>query len=162
MQSYIWVAILLTHIFFLGYLSFLFHCVKSKLRCVKTGKHVIMQVHRKTNIRTLRLCVHVYTLHYIVRFLLSPFPIVSVAVWITVFARFDRCLNLYFNRLQNNGSLAGGKLFRIWKTCHRAHKQHKYIPVVVRLRLCVRFKYASFYRRFQSFQSLNFHLVKRV
>ena len=35
------------------------------------------------------------------------------------------------------------------KTCHQAHKQHKYY-----LRLCVCFKYASFYRRFQSFQSL--------
>ena len=30
-----------------------------------------------------------------IRFLLSPFPIVSVAVWITVFARVDRCLNLF-------------------------------------------------------------------
>ena len=31
-----------------------------------------------------------------VLFLLSPFPIVSVAVWITVFARFGRCLNRQF------------------------------------------------------------------
>ena len=30
-----------------------------------------------------------------VSFLLSPFPIVSVAVWIAVFAHFDRCLNLF-------------------------------------------------------------------
>ena len=37
------------------------------------------------------------------------------------------------------------------KTCHHAHKQHKYRHTV---RLCVRFKNASFYcRRFQSFQS---------
>ena len=27
--------------------------------------------------------------------LLSPFPIVSVAVWITVFTRFGHCLNLF-------------------------------------------------------------------
>ena len=36
-----------------------------------------------------------------VRFLLSPFPIVSVAVRITVFARFDQ---IYFNRSQNTGA----------------------------------------------------------
>ena len=29
---------------------------------------------------------------------------------------------IYFNRLQNTGA----KLFRIWKTCHRAHKRHQY------------------------------------
>ena len=45
-----------------------------------------------------------------VRFLLTPFPIVSVAVWITVFTRFYRCW-IYFNRLQN---LNGAKLFGIW------------------------------------------------
>ena len=51
---------------------------------VKIEKHVV-NCTSNTNIRTVRLCV---------RFLLSPFPIVSVAVWITDFARFDRCLNL--------------------------------------------------------------------
>ena len=34
---------------------------------------------------------HVCTLQ--VRFLWSPFPIVSVVVWVTVFTRFDRCLD---------------------------------------------------------------------
>ena len=33
-------------------------------------------------------------IHNKTRFL-SPFPIPSVAIWITVFARFDRCLNLF-------------------------------------------------------------------
>ena len=40
----------------------------------------------------------------------SLFSLVSIAVWI------------YFNRLRKTGA----KLFRIWKTCHRAHKQNKY------------------------------------
>ena len=30
-----------------------------------------------------------------VRFLLLPFPIVSVAIWVTFFAHFDRCLYLF-------------------------------------------------------------------
>ena len=40
----------------------------------------------------------------------SLFSVVSIAVWI------------YFNRLQYTGV----KLFRIWKTCNRVHKQHEY------------------------------------
>ena len=36
---------------------------------------------------------------------MALFPIVSVVVWITVFARYHRFLNLYFNWLQNTGAL---------------------------------------------------------
>ena len=43
------------------------------------------------------------------------------------FARFDRCLNIFQSITQPWSNV--GKLFRIWKTCHRAHKQHKLIPV---------------------------------
>ena len=50
-----------------------------------------MKLTSKTNTHTLRLCVR---FKYIC-FLLSPFSIVSIAVWITVFARFGRCLNLF-------------------------------------------------------------------
>ena len=47
-----------------------------------------------------------------VRFILSQFPIVSVAVWITVFDRFDRCLNLFESTTKHWST--GAKLFRIW------------------------------------------------
>ena len=63
-----------------------------------------------------------------VRFLLSPFAIFSVAVWI------------YFSRLQN----IGAKLFRIWKTCHQAHKQHKYPHASFVCTLQVRFLLSPF------------------
>ena len=43
-----------------------------------------------------------------VRFLLSPFPIVSFAVWITVFAGLDPCLNLF-----QSITKTGAKLFCI-------------------------------------------------
>ena len=74
-------------------------------RCVKTGKHVIMKTAHKRHKYVRFVCM--FTLQ--IRFLLSPFAIVWVAVWITVFARFDRCLN-YFNLLQNTGA----NLFCIW------------------------------------------------
>ena len=45
-----------------------------------------------------------------IRFLLSPFPTVSVAVWITV---FDRCLNLYQSITKERST--GAKLFCISK-----------------------------------------------
>ena len=48
----------------------------------------------------------------IIRFLLSPFPIVSVAVCITVFTRFDRCLNLFQSITRHRS--AGTKLLCIW------------------------------------------------
>ena len=41
-----------------------------------------------------------------------PFSIVSVAVWITVFARFDRCLNLFQSITKHCST--GAKLFCIW------------------------------------------------
>ena len=57
---------------------------KAALRVVlKTENIILIKRTSNTKIRFL------YTLQ--LRFLLSPFPI---AVWITVFARFDRCLNL--------------------------------------------------------------------
>ena len=48
-----------------------------------------------------------------VLFLLSPFLIVSVAVWITLFARFERCLKLFHSIIKHWST--GAKLFRIWK-----------------------------------------------
>ena len=48
-----------------------------------------------------------------VGFLLSPFPIASVAVWITVFAHFERCLNLF--QLIARHHSTGARLFCIWK-----------------------------------------------
>ena len=35
---------------------------------------------------------------------------------------FSIAVGIYFSPLRN----IGAKLFRIWKTCHQAHKQHKY------------------------------------
>ena len=47
-----------------------------------------------------------------VRFLLSPFPIVSFNAWITVFACLDRCLNLFQSITKHCSTRA--KIFCIW------------------------------------------------
>ena len=64
-------------------------------RCVKTGKHVIK---RTSNTNT----KYLLQARWQIRFLLSPFPIVSVAIWITVW--------VIFNWLQDTEA----KLFCIW------------------------------------------------
>ena len=87
--------------------------------------------------------------------------IVSVAVWITVFACFARCLNLYFDRLQNTGALEQNYFVFEKPVIERTSNTNTHM-----LRLCVRFKYTlpyisftnrfsrCFSRCFQSFRSL--------
>ena len=67
-------------------------------------KHAIGSTSTK-NTRMLRLCL---------RFFLPAFQIVSVAVWITVFARFDRRLIIcLFQSITKHWS-TGARLFCIW------------------------------------------------
>ena len=77
----------------LWYKRNLFFCCQCPLRITPRPRFWLTDA-AKENIsssRQAKLCV--CTLQ--VRFLLSPFPIVSVAVLITVFALFDRCLNIF-------------------------------------------------------------------
>ena len=91
----------------LWYKRNLFFCCQCPLRITPRPRFWLTDA-AKENIsssRQAKLCV--CTLQ--VRFLLSPFPIVSVAVLITV---FDRCLNLFqsITKLCSTGA----KLFCIW------------------------------------------------
>ena len=74
-------------------------------RYVKTGKHVIMHKQHKYPYGSFACTLQV-------SFLLSPLSIASVAVWITVFARFDWCLNLFQSIIKYWSAEA--ELFCIW------------------------------------------------
>ena len=62
-----------------------------------------------------------------VRFLLSPFPIVSVAVWITVFACFDLYLNLFQSITKHCST--GAKLFCIWNIFYLLPFSHPWVAL---------------------------------
>ena len=65
-------------------------------------------MHMSSSAQATQLPIYINTASFMctlqVRFLSSSFPIVSVAVWITVFARFDRCLNLFSQQITKHWS----------------------------------------------------------
>ena len=82
-----------------SFVSLCDHSFFAHSNCVNFNQDALRAVSKPGNIlscaQAIQVSVHFVCVRFKYKLLLSPFPIVSVAVWITVFALFYHCLYLF-------------------------------------------------------------------